>query len=98
MVFRKCSSFALMGNAGEENPYVQFDAKILDDWKKDGVKYIKLVELESNLPVKFFELIPDSEIPDSEETIYSIFSEDIEELLEHDAKIKFLVHRIYLED
>jgi hypothetical protein len=81
-----------------ENPYVQFNAKILTYWKADGVKYVKLVELETDLPVKFFELIPDSEIPDSAETIYPISSEDIEELLEPSAKVKFLVHQIYLDE
>jgi hypothetical protein len=48
--------------------------------------------------VKFFELIPDSEIPDSEETIYPIESDDITELLEPLAKVKFLVHDIYLDE
>jgi hypothetical protein len=82
----------------KENPYQLFTAKILNDWKNSGVKYIKLVELETNLSVKFFELIPDSEIPDSEETIYPIDSDDISELLEPEAKVKFLVHDIYLEE
>jgi hypothetical protein len=81
-----------------ENPYQQFNAQILEDWKSSGVKYIKLVELESNLPVKFFELIPDSEIPDTGETIYSINSEEVTELIEPVAKVKFLVHEIYLEE
>lgn len=81
-----------------ENPYVQFNHKILKDWKDNGVKYIKLVELETDLAVKFFELIPDSEIPDAGETIYPIDSDDITELLEHVAKVKFLVHEIYLEE
>ncbi len=81
-----------------ENPYVQFNHKILKDWKDNGVNYIKLVELETSLPVKFFELIPDSEIPDSVETIYHIESDDITELLEPIAKVKFLVHQIYLEE
>lgn len=81
-----------------DNPYVLFNAKIWNDWKKDGVKYVKLVELETDLPVKFFELIPDSEIPDSDETIYPIHSEDIEELLEPHLKVKFLVHKIYLDE
>ena len=80
------------------NPYQQFNAEILDNWKNNGVKYIKLVELETDLPVKFFELIPDSEIPDSGETIYPIGSDDITELLEPLAKVKFLVHEIYLEE
>lgn len=86
-----------MENANE-NPYQQFNSDILNNWKDNGVKYIKLVELESDLPVKFFELIPDSEIPDSGETIYSIDSDDITELLEPQKKIKFLVHDIYLEE
>jgi len=80
------------------NPYTQFNVEILENWKANGVKYIKLVELETDLPVKFFELIPDSEIPDSEETIYPIASDDITELLEPLAKVKFLVHDIYLEE
>ncbi|WP_432711600.1 hypothetical protein [Pedobacter sp.] len=82
----------------KENPYQLFNAQILEDWKKNGVKYIKLVELDSNISVKFFELIPDSEIPDSGETIYPIDSDDITELLEPEAKVKFLVHDIYLEE
>lgn len=82
----------------EVNPYQQFNVQILKDWISNGVKYIKLVELESNLAVKFFELIPDSEIPDSGETIYPIDSEEIAELLVPMAKIKFLVHDIYLEE
>lgn len=81
-----------------ENPYVQFNHKILKDWKDNGVKYIKLVELETDLAIKFFELIPDSEIPDAGETIYHIESDDITELLEPVAKVKFLVHEIYLEE
>lgn len=81
-----------------ENPYVVFNRQILDDWKSNGVKYIKLTELETDLPVKFFELIPNSEIPDSGDTIYSIYSDDILELLEPLPKVKFLVHEIYLEE
>jgi len=82
----------------QKNPYVQFNAEILDNWKQNGVKYVKLVELETDLPVKFFELIPDSIVMDSDETIYPIGSEDISELLEPVAKVKFLVHEIYLEE
>ncbi|KAA8477168.1 hypothetical protein BDE36_2957 [Arcticibacter tournemirensis] len=80
----------------QENPYRLFDQEILQFWKDDGVKYIKLVELQTNLRTRFFELIPDSEIPDSDETIYSIDSDDITELLEDGGNIKFLVHEIYL--
>lgn len=81
-----------------KNPYVQFNAQILQDWKDNGVSYIKLVELDTDLPVKFFELIPNSEIPDTGETIYHVDSEDITELLEPMKQVKFLVHEIYLEE
>lgn len=81
-----------------KNPYVQFTEQILNDWKTNGVNYIKLVELETDLSVKFFELIPDSEIPDTGETIYHIDSDDITELLEPLKQVKFLVHEIYLEE
>lgn len=81
-----------------KNPYVQFSAQILKDWKANGVGYIKLVELDTDLPVKFFELIPNSEIPDAGETIYHIDSEDITELLQPVKQVKFLVHEIYLEE
>lgn len=82
----------------ERSPYHQFNAEILENWKGNGVKYIKLVELDTDLPVKFFELIPDSEIPDSDETIYPIGSDDISELLELLPTVKFLVHDIYLDE
>ena len=82
----------------QSNPYVQFNAQILHDWKESGVKYIKLVELDTDLALKFFELIPDSVVMDDDETIYGIDSEDISELLEPVANVKFLVHQIYLEE
>lgn len=81
-----------------ENPYQLFNAQILSDWKQNGITYIKLVELESELAIKFFELIPNSEIPDSGDTIYHIDSEDVDDLLEPSPKVKFLVHEIYLEE
>jgi len=81
-----------------ENPYQLFNAQILSDWKQNGITYIKLVELDSELAIKFFELIPNSEIPDSCDTIYHIDSEDVDDLLEPSPKVKFLVHEIYLEE
>lgn len=81
-----------------ENPYQLFNAQILMDWRQNGITYIKLVELDSELTIKFFELIPNSEIPDSGDTIYHIDSEDVEDLLEPSPKVKFLVHEIYLEE
>ena len=81
-----------------ENPYRLFNAQILSDWKQNGITYIKLVELDSDLAIKFFELIPNSEIPDSGDTIYHIDSEDVEDLLEPSPQVKFLVHEIYLEE
>jgi hypothetical protein len=80
------------------NPYQHFNSEIIENWKNNALKYIKLVELDTDLPVKFFELIPDSEIPDSEETIYPIGSDDITELLEQLPQVKFLVHDIYLDE
>jgi hypothetical protein len=82
----------------DKNPYVLFTAQILKDWKDNGVNYVKVVELDAGMAVKFFELIPNSEIPDAAETIYSIHSEDVTELLEPSNKVKFLVHEIYLEE
>ena len=81
-----------------ENPYQLFNAQILSDWKQNGITYIKLVELDSDLAIKFFELIPNSEITDSGDTIYHIDSEDVEDLLEPSPQVKFLVHEIYLEE
>jgi len=81
-----------------ENPYQLFNSQILIDWKQNGITYIKLVELDSELAIKFFELIPNSEIPDSGDTIYHIDSEDVEDLLEPSPNVKFLVHEIYLEE
>ena len=81
-----------------ENPYQLFNAQILNDWKQNGITYIKLVELDSDLAIKFFELIPNSEITDSGDTIYHIDSEDVEDLLEPSPQVKFLVHEIYLEE
>lgn len=81
-----------------ENPYQLFNAQILSDWKQNGITYIKLVELDSELAIKFFELIPNSEIPDSGDTIYHIDSEDVDDLLQPSPKVKFLVHEIYLEE
>ncbi|MBC7567346.1 MAG: hypothetical protein H7223_10335 [Pedobacter sp.] len=81
-----------------ENPYQLFNAQILMDWRQNGITYIKIVELDSELTIKFFELIPNSEIPDSGDTIYHIDSEDVEDLLEPSPKVKFLVHEIYLEE
>ena len=78
--------------------YYQFSKLIHQDWIKNGVKYIKLSEVEINAPFQVFELIPDSEIPDSGDTIYSIRSKDITELLISMDKVKFVVHETYLEE
>ena len=82
----------------KSNPYHQFSTDILESWKNNGVKYVKAVELETDMPIKFFELIPDSEIMDSDETIYPIDSDDVTELLEILPAVKFLVHEIYLDE
>lgn len=78
--------------------YVEFNATILQDWIDNGVNYVKLVKVAVNKPYEAFELIPDSEIPDSGEEIYNIHSEDILDLVVGTDKLKFIVHEIYLEE
>ncbi|WP_316752486.1 hypothetical protein [Pedobacter gandavensis] len=78
--------------------YVEFDAKILKDWIDNGVNYVKIVDLNVKGSIEAFELIPNSEIPDTGDLIHHILSEDIEDLLDTMEKVKFLVHEIYLED
>ncbi|SHG45107.1 hypothetical protein [Pedobacter caeni] len=78
--------------------YVEFDADILKDWIANGVNYIKLVNLNLRGSIEAFELIPNSEMPETGDLIHHIHSEDVEDLLEKMEKIKFLVHEIYLEE
>lgn len=78
--------------------YVQFDADILKDWIENGVNYVKLVKLDLSGPIEAFELIPNSEMPETGDLIHHILSEDIQDLLEVMDKVKFLVHEIYLEE
>jgi hypothetical protein len=62
------------------------------------VNYIKLVNLNLRGSIEAFELIPNSEMPETGDLIHHILSEDVEDLLEKMEKIKFLVHEIYLEE
>lgn len=78
--------------------YVEFDANILKDWIDNGVNYVKIVNLNLSGNIEAFELIPNSEIPETGDLIHHILSEDIEDLLETMEKVKFLVHEIYLEE
>ncbi|MBB2150377.1 hypothetical protein [Pedobacter gandavensis] len=78
--------------------YVEFDANILKDWIENGVNYVKIVNLNLSGSIEAFELIPNSEIPETGDLIHHILSEDIEDLLETMEKVKFLVHEIYLEE
>ncbi|WP_316841779.1 hypothetical protein [Pedobacter gandavensis] len=78
--------------------YVEFDANILKDWIDNGVNYVKIVNLNLRGSIEAFELIPNSEIPETGDLIHHILSEDIEDLLETMEKVKFLVHEIYLEE
>lgn len=85
--------------SAQENPYHLFTKSILADWKAQDVTYIKVEELTSINGIAMFELIPDSEMLDSDtETIYPIDSEDIDDMLLPHSKIRFLVHAIYLAD
>ncbi|WP_316821015.1 hypothetical protein [Pedobacter gandavensis] len=78
--------------------YVEFDANILKDWINNGVNYVKIVNLNLGGSIEAFELIPNSEIPETGDLIHHILSEDIEDLLVTMEKVKFLVHEIYLEE
>lgn len=81
----------------QASQYFFFNQEILDSWVDSGIKLVKLVELESGTPVKYFELIPDPEFPSADDTIYPIDAEDITELVEPIEQVKFVVHEIYLE-
>ncbi|MBC8984183.1 hypothetical protein H9X96_00155 [Pedobacter sp. N36a] len=78
--------------------YVEFDGNILKDWIDNGVNYVKIVNLNLSGSIEAFELIPNSEIPETGDLIHPILSEDIADLLETMEKVKFLVHEIYLEE
>ena len=78
--------------------YVEFNETILKDWIANGVKYVKMIEVEVNGPYEAFELVPNSEIPDTGEVIHNIHSEEIADLLIKMPRIKFLVHEVYLEE
>lgn len=83
----------------EKNPYQLFTQTILDNWKAQGVDYIKVEELSMVNNITMFELIPDSELLDSaHETLYPIDSEDVEDMLIASKNARFLVHEIYLAD
>lgn len=80
------------------NPYHLFNKEIWQNWVDQDVTYIKVEELSDSRGIKFFELIPDSELPEAEEMIYSIESEDILDILIPMKDVKFVVHEIYLAD
>lgn len=81
-----------------DNPYHLFSKEIWENWVQQQVTYIKVEELSDSMGIKFFELIPDSELPEAEEMIYSIDSEDILDMLIPMKDVKFVVHDIYLAD
>jgi len=84
----------------QENTYQLFTKEILSIWKTQDVSYIKVEELSVIDGVTFFELIPDSELLDGggHDTLYSIDSEDIEDMLLPSKNIRFVVHSVYLEE
>lgn len=86
--------YTMQNNA---NPYFLFSEEILKSWKDSGVECVKVVELETGSPIKFFELIPDPDFPSLEDTIYDIDAEDITELVEPVAHAQFVVHEVYLD-
>ncbi|WP_333863185.1 hypothetical protein [Sphingobacterium sp.] len=86
--------------SSQANNYQLFSQKILSLWKSQDVSYVKVEEISIVEGITFFELIPDSELLDDggAETLYAIDSEDVEDMLVFNKKIKFVVHDIYLDE
>lgn len=80
--------------------YQLFTKEIFTIWKADDVTYLKAEELTTINGVTFFELIPDSELLDGggHDTLYPIDSDDVSDMLLPIKNIKFVVHRVYLEE
>lgn len=91
-------NFALM--SVEKNPYNPFTIGILNNWKRQNVSYVKVEELSTVNNITFFELIPDSELLDGgdTDTLYTIHSEDVEDMLLQSKTTRFLVQDIYLDE
>lgn len=84
----------------QANSYQLFSDGILSIWKNQGVSYIKVEELSTIEGITFFELIPDAELLDGGEvdTLYAIGSEDVDDMLLFSKNVRFVVHKIYLEE
>ncbi|ERJ57410.1 hypothetical protein [Sphingobacterium paucimobilis] len=84
----------------KESPYQLFTREILSMWTSQDVSYIKVEELSNIDGTTFYELIPDSELLDGggHDTLYPIDSEDVDDMLLPNKKIKFVVHSVYLEE
>ncbi|QIH34331.1 hypothetical protein G6053_16190 [Sphingobacterium sp. DR205] len=84
----------------QANTYQLFSDGILSIWKNQGVSYIKVEELSTIEGITFFELIPDAELLDGGEvdTLYAIGSEDVDDMLLFSKNVRFVVHKIYLEE
>ncbi|ULT25409.1 hypothetical protein KUH03_42670 [Sphingobacterium sp. E70] len=54
----------------QANTYQLFSKEILSTWKNQDVSYIKVEELSTIEGITFFELIPDSELLDGENSIH----------------------------
>ncbi|PUV23901.1 hypothetical protein DCO56_10975 [Sphingobacterium athyrii] len=84
----------------QANTYQLFSDGILSIWKNQGISYIKVEELSTIEGITFFELIPDAELLDGGEvdTLYAIGSEDVDDMLLFSKNVRFVVHKIYLEE
>lgn len=84
----------------QANTYQLFSGGILSIWKNQGVSYIKVEELSTIEGITFFELIPDAELLDGGEvdTLYAIDSEDVDDMLLFSKNVRFVVHKVYLEE
>lgn len=84
----------------QANMYQLFSDGILSIWKNQEISYIKVEELSTIEGITFFELIPDAELLDGGEvdTLYAIDSEDVDDMLLFSKNVRFVVHKIYLEE
>lgn len=84
----------------QANMYQLFSDGILSIWKNQGISYIKVEELSTIEGITFFELIPDAELLDGGgvDTLYAIDSEDVDDMLLFSKNVRFVVHKIYLEE
>ncbi|GGH69072.1 hypothetical protein HNQ91_002735 [Filimonas zeae] len=81
----------------QSSPYYIFTEEIRLNWKENGIRMVKVAEMETGGDIRFYELTPDPEFILTDDTVYSIDSEDITELSEPVPHAKFVVHEVHLD-